>query len=138
MVSREGELEQTEWIREAAERKLNKYNHLLQRWRKMGWNTDATLRIIAVGIRGGIPNITHTDLTHLGIEPARATRVCRTMSLQTGTRLGYSLNMSRALKCSQEHRNGSAIAMTVWKDTPRTHTSTTDRKGKKPMPLDTG
>ena len=69
LTGREGEQGSTEESMEAAaQSKIRKYSAYLQRLSRMGWKVDKTVHIIALGIRGGIPNITTKSTIKLGLK----------------------------------------------------------------------
>jgi len=134
LTGREGEQGSTEESMEAAaQSKIRKYSAYLQRLSRMGWKVDKTVHIIALGIRGGIPNITTKSTIKLGLKKPVAERLSTKLSTTTATRLGRNLTLSRTLENLPEHSHRSACAQQVWKKFPKA-----DTKGKNPIRRDPG
>jgi hypothetical protein len=97
--------------------KIRKYEHLLQKYARWGWDVDPTVRVIIIGHRGGIPNITHTNIRALGLSTSEATSACRRLSTQAVIHFAKILRLSRIIEFQDaEVRSRSAVGSQIWKD----------------------
>ena len=102
-------------IEEAARRKINKYKHLLVKYARWGWGVDPLVRVIIIGHRGGIPNITLTTLQALGDTDPK--RTCWKLSAHADIRMAHSLRLSRIIESTDpEIKQRSAIGLRIWND----------------------
>ena len=111
-------------IKEKALNKVRKYQHLLNKYERWGWGVDHTIRIIIIGHRGGIPNITYTTLTELGDVNPKQT--CRELSALADQRMALCLKLSRIIEMTNpEIKARSAVGLQIWKDKGHQHNAPT-------------
>ncbi len=131
-IGREGATtEEIECLLATANNKIKKYGPLLDRYERKGWSVDRQVRVILIGLRGGITNISRISLNKIGIKNKQNETLCKRFSTTVATRLGHNLILSRMLENSRECKERSAIAMQVWKSKYKYN----DKKGKA---IDTG
>ena len=108
-------------------RKIQKYEHLLAKWKAQGWKVDPHVRVIALGHRGGIPCYTGRNIAPLGLcsEKTPPKTICTRWSQLACIRLGEILLQRRALEHSPQHAAKSAVAMKVWLQAPDINPATT-------------
>ena len=111
-------------IAEAARHKAHKYQHLLDKYARWGWGVDPLVRVLIIGHRGGIPNLTHTTLKALGDPDPKHT--CRKLSAHADVRMAHSLRLSRILETTDpEIKERSAVGLRIWNDKGKDHNAPT-------------
>jgi hypothetical protein len=132
-IIREGKTGEAESIEQTARRKIRKYQPVLKRLKKMGWSVDPKLRLIMVGIRGGIPNVTIKSLTKLGVPGNKLRAATRRLSLAAEIRLARNLQASRFRENREDVKHRSAIAQQIWRPNAGKRRADTqnDPKGKR-------
>jgi hypothetical protein len=132
-IIREGKTGEAESIEQTARRKTRKYEPALKRLKKMGWSVDPKLRLIMVGIRGGIPNVTIKSLSKLGVPGNKIRASARRLSLAAEIRLARNLQASRFRENREDVRHRSAIAQQIWRPNAGKRSADThnDPKGKR-------
>ena len=102
-------------IREATKKKTKKYKQLITKWEMQGWKVDKTIRVIAVGHYGGIPNLTHTNLQSIGIQHQTSTKTCKKISTIAARGIAQALLLGRTLEHTiPQYYQRSAVAQRIW------------------------
>ena len=117
LYSREGDFERAAW------RKADKYEHLLAKWKRQGWQVDGKIRLIMIGHRGGIPNRTIKDINALQTGRGSRSRMdsqvmkfSNKLSILGMRRLASLLRTRRYVERNYEEvKARSAVGRTIWK-----------------------